>query len=102
MTLARFKNGVPASIGQFLERNNDLQAGPMWVDHFTLFRSHLGGQGAHYESLCDYFLTPPNASAKGRRHDSPSWSGAPGVSFRFLRAGATQTSTRARRPGPCF
>lgn len=70
VTLARFKNGVPARIGQFLERNNALQAGPMWVDHFTLFRSHLGGQGAHYERLCDYFLTPP--SAEGRRPNPPS------------------------------
>lgn len=69
VTLARFKNGVATKIGQFLERNNDLQAGPVWVDHFTLFRSHLGGQGAHYESLCDYSLSPPNA--EGRRPDPP-------------------------------
>lgn len=69
VTLARFKNGVAARIGHFLEMNNDLQAGPIWVDHFTLFRSHLGGQGAHYERLCDYYLSPPNA--EGRRHDPP-------------------------------
>ncbi|MBL8659372.1 MAG: RNA 2',3'-cyclic phosphodiesterase [Rhodospirillales bacterium] len=69
VTLARFRNGVAARVGHFLEMNNDLQAGPVWVDQFTLFRSHLGGQGAHYERLCDYPLLPPNA--EGRRLAPP-------------------------------
>ncbi len=69
VTLARFRNGVAARIGHYLEMNNELQAGPVWVDHFTLFRSHLGIQGAHYERLCEYLLVPP--SAEGRRLAPP-------------------------------
>ena len=66
ITLARFKNGVSDRIGHYLERNNDLAIGPVPVDRFTLFRSHLGGEGAYYEHLADYFL-PSSESAAGRR-----------------------------------
>lgn len=65
ITLARFRNGVSDRIGHYLERNNALAIDPVPVDHFTLFRSHLGGEGAYYEHLADYFL--PADDAEGRR-----------------------------------
>lgn len=69
ITLARFKNGIPDRIGHYLERNNDLAIGPVPVGQFTLFRSHLGGEGAYYEHLADYFLRPEDA--EGRRLTPP-------------------------------
>jgi 2'-5' RNA ligase len=56
VTLARFRNGDPARIGTFIARNNPFHVGPFRVEHFALFRSHLGGEGAHYEVLADYPL----------------------------------------------
>ena len=69
ITLARFRNGVSARIGSYLERHNGLQVGPVWVSQFTLFRSHLGSDGAHYERLADYDLSEPDA--EGRRLNPP-------------------------------
>ncbi|MCU0894303.1 MAG: RNA 2',3'-cyclic phosphodiesterase [Rhodospirillales bacterium] len=69
ITLARFRNGVSARIGSYLERHNGLQVGPVWVSQFTLFRSHLGSDGAHYERLADYDLSGPDA--EGRRLNPP-------------------------------
>ncbi|MDZ3837482.1 MAG: RNA 2',3'-cyclic phosphodiesterase [Rhodospirillales bacterium] len=69
ITLARFRNGVSARIGSYLERHNGLQVGPVWVSQFTLFRSHLGSDGAHYERLADYDLSGPKA--EGRRLNPP-------------------------------
>lgn len=66
ITLARFKNGASDRIGHYLERNNNLAIDPVRVDHFTLFRSHLGGEGAYYEHLADYAL-PLSVDAEGRR-----------------------------------
>jgi 2'-5' RNA ligase len=56
--LARMKNGLTPShkIGAYIEANNLFAAGPFTVDRFTLFRSHLGGAGAHYEILAEYEL----------------------------------------------
>jgi RNA 2',3'-cyclic 3'-phosphodiesterase len=56
VTLARFRTGGSPRIGAFIESNNPFTAGPFAVEHFTLFRSFLGGEGAHYESLADYPL----------------------------------------------
>lgn len=57
VTLARFKGGTDgARIGAFLERNGDLAESPFPVRAFTLFRSHLGREGAHYEALVEYEL----------------------------------------------
>lgn len=57
VTLARFRAGTPvARIGSFMERNNAIAIGPFQVPAFALFRSHLGGEGAHYEVLADYPL----------------------------------------------
>ena len=59
VTLARFRTGGSPRIGAFIESNNPFTAGPFEVEHFTLFRSFLGGEGAHYESLADYPLQTP-------------------------------------------
>jgi 2'-5' RNA ligase len=56
VTLARFRNGAGARIGHFIASNNRLVIGPFTVDHFTLFRSHLGSERAHYEALAEYPL----------------------------------------------
>ncbi len=71
VTLARFKTGGSPRIGTFIESNNPFTAEPFQVEHFTLFRSFLGGEGAHYESLVDYPLQsstamPLEAAATGR------------------------------------
>ena len=63
VTLARFRNGDPPRIGAFIERNNRFSAGPFRVEHFTLFRSFLGREGAHYESLADYPVDGDPAAA---------------------------------------
>ena len=44
-------------VGGFLEACNGFSAGPVPVTRFTLFRSHLNRDGAHYEALADYPLT---------------------------------------------
>jgi RNA 2',3'-cyclic 3'-phosphodiesterase len=70
VTLARFRTGTSPRIGTFIERNYPFTTVPFPVDHFTLFRSFLGGEGAHYKSLADYPLQPaatvPLAAAAGR------------------------------------
>ena len=56
--LARMRNGLAPGpkIGAWLEANNRFAAGPFEVDRFVLFRSHLGGEAAHYEALAEYPL----------------------------------------------
>ena len=56
VTLARMKNGAADKVSQYLETHNGFTAGPFPVGDFTLFRSHLGHGGAHYEALADYPL----------------------------------------------
>ncbi|MGQ9366370.1 RNA 2',3'-cyclic phosphodiesterase [Azospirillum sp. ST 5-10] len=56
VTLARLKEAPRERIGRFLEERGLFRAGPVPVDHFTLFRSHLGRTGAVYEALRDYPL----------------------------------------------
>jgi 2'-5' RNA ligase len=56
ITLARL-NGTPSvRVGQFIQAHEGFRAGPFMADRFTLFRSHLGREGAHYEALADYAL----------------------------------------------
>lgn len=72
VTLARFRTGTPgARIGSFMERNNALSIGPFPVPAFVLFRSHLGGEGAHYEVLAEYPLRGAGASADLPAHPEP-------------------------------
>ena len=57
VTLARFRDGSPARLGRFLQDHGRLSSEPFEVDEFTLFRSHLGHERAHYEALAEYPLT---------------------------------------------
>ncbi|MBK8907874.1 MAG: RNA 2',3'-cyclic phosphodiesterase [Rhodospirillales bacterium] len=64
VTLARFRSGASvARIGSFMERNNAIALGPFQIPSFALFRSHLGGEGAHYEVLAEYPLRGAGATA---------------------------------------
>ena len=58
VTLARLRGGESARLGAFMQQYNNVAVGPFPVDSFTLFRSHLGSERAHYESLVDYPLEP--------------------------------------------
>jgi 2'-5' RNA ligase len=57
ITLARLDRNANR-IDRFLEASGDLTSQHWPVDHFTLFRSHLGHNGAHYEVLERY--PPPD------------------------------------------
>lgn len=57
VSLARFKERPPPSrLGAWFEAHSLLNLEPIPVDAFLLFRSHLGGEGAHYEALVSYPL----------------------------------------------
>lgn len=56
VTLARFRKGAGSRIGAYIENHNRFRSGPFRVECFTLFRSHLGGEGPHYEALAEYPL----------------------------------------------
>ena len=56
VTLARFKTDPGPRLGAFLEASNFFAAGPFPIAGFTLFQSHLSGEGPHYVSLADYPL----------------------------------------------
>lgn len=60
VTLARFAAGRPggARANQVVAANSDWDGGSFRPRAFTLYRSLLGRDGAHYESLRDYPLTP--------------------------------------------
>lgn len=57
VTLARLKSGSRARVAQFLAEHGLFRAGPIPVEAFELFSSHLGRSGAHYRSECSYTLT---------------------------------------------
>ncbi len=57
VTLARFKKASPGShLARWIEAHGGFSAGPFDVDRFTLFQSHLGREGAHYEAVAEYPL----------------------------------------------
>lgn len=56
VTLGRLKNGSADETGRFLESHAGFTAGPIAVEGFTLFESHLGQGGSHYVSLAEYPL----------------------------------------------
>lgn len=58
VTLARLRGGEAARLGAFMQQYNRVAIGPFPVESFTLFRSHLGSEKAHYEALVDYPLEP--------------------------------------------
>ncbi|WP_448191743.1 RNA 2',3'-cyclic phosphodiesterase [Azospirillum sp. sgz301742] len=57
VTLARLRDAPKERIGRFLEERGLFRAGPMRIDHFTLYRSLLGKGGAVYEALREYPLS---------------------------------------------
>lgn len=57
VTLARLRDAPKERLGRFLEERGLFRAGPMRIDRFTLYRSHLGKGGAVYEALREYGLT---------------------------------------------
>ena len=56
ITLARLKNVKSEALVGFLANNIGLTLEPFPVESFTLFRSHLGNGGSHYEALVEYPL----------------------------------------------
>ncbi|MDD9876977.1 MAG: RNA 2',3'-cyclic phosphodiesterase [Magnetovibrio sp.] len=56
VTLARFKGRPPRNLGDYLEAHNRLSTPAFPVVAFTLFESHMGHGGSHYEALSDYAL----------------------------------------------
>lgn len=57
VTLARLKDAPRERIGRFIEDRALFRAGPMRMDHFTLYESRLGKGAAVYEALREYELT---------------------------------------------
>jgi 2'-5' RNA ligase len=57
VTLARLRDAPKERVGRFLEERGLFRAGPMRIDHFTLYRSLLGKGGAVYEALREYPLS---------------------------------------------
>lgn len=56
ITLARLDNAPPDKLASFLQRRNLLRAGPIPVEHFTLFSSRLGKEASVYTPEVDYAL----------------------------------------------
>lgn len=56
VTLARLKQTPASRLGALIAGSSPLREGPLAVEAFTLFRSHLGHGGAEYEALAAYPL----------------------------------------------
>ena len=56
VTLARLDNAPPGKLVEWVQAHNLLRADPVLVDHFTLFSSQLGKDGAVYTAEVDYPL----------------------------------------------
>lgn len=57
VTLARFKKTINMNrLARVLEDSGDLALPPFEAQGFTLFQSHLGHEGAHYERMVEYDL----------------------------------------------
>lgn len=66
VTLARFRGVHPGRVETFIVRHGLFRAGPIAVDRFVLFESHMGKGGSVYEELADYplrSLQNPNLEA---------------------------------------
>ena len=48
------RNPDKRRLGQFLEANASLSVPAFQAESFTLFRSHLGSEGAMYEPLVEF------------------------------------------------
>ena len=74
VTLARFggdglRGEEAAEMQAFVGRRIGLGTVPFEVDHFVLYRSHLGRSGPTYEPLAEYPLAPPETGAAERGPD---------------------------------
>ena len=56
VALARLKSAPADRVARWLSEHALFRAGPLDVDRFILFRSHMGRAGATYEPLADYPL----------------------------------------------
>jgi 2'-5' RNA ligase len=56
VTIARLKNVPTRAVAPYLEYHGGFRAGPFTADRFTLFLSHMGHGGSHYEALAHYKL----------------------------------------------
>lgn len=63
VTVARFRSSNPDRIQAFVEHNGLFRAGPIAVNRFVLFESHMGKGGSVYEELADYPLRLPQPRA---------------------------------------
>jgi 2'-5' RNA ligase len=57
VTLARLRNAPRAKVAEFIAHHSLFASGPIAIDHFTLFSSHLGSGGAVYRVERTYALT---------------------------------------------
>jgi 2'-5' RNA ligase len=57
ITIARC-NRDAVRLPQYLDESSDLTSEPWTVDHFAMFRSHLGHKAAHYEIVARYPRSP--------------------------------------------
>lgn len=56
VTLARLDNAPPGKLAEWVQAHNLLRAAPVGIDHFTLFSSQLGKDGAVYTAEVEYAL----------------------------------------------
>lgn len=56
VTLARTEKAETGKLVAFLQTHALFRAGPVAVEHFTLFSSHLGKEAAHYVPEVEYEL----------------------------------------------
>lgn len=56
VTLARLSDPPVHRVQDFIAGHSPFQVGPWPVEHFVLYRSHLGRSGAEYEALAEYPL----------------------------------------------
>jgi len=62
VTIARLKDAPRGRLEGFIADHGGLYLPPFTVDGFTLFRSHLGSEGARYEPLVEFELDPVQES----------------------------------------
>jgi len=63
VTLARIRGETGHHLANFLAENSLFKIGPIRIDSFTLFRSHLKREGSVYEPLAEYPLADATALA---------------------------------------
>lgn len=56
VTLARLKTASDIGVLSFIQAHNLFRAGPIAVDHFILYESHMGNGGSVYVPLTEYSL----------------------------------------------